>query len=406
VKSLLAAVRLALRAIARSKLRASLTVLGILIGVAAVVIVVSLGASVKERVMGQISTLGANTIYIFPQSTQASGARQNETGKLTESDGEAIAREATSVASVTPFSSTSAQVLAGDKNVATQVMGATRSYWGVRGYTFAKGQSWTESDELLKAKVCVIGETVRENLFGTGDGLGQYVRIGRHPFRVVGVLTKKGQSPFGEDQDDRIIMPIGSLRARVMPSAPGRVEMLIASATDERTVDRAVVQIEQILRQRHHIDPEDEPDFGVRTQAEFRRSNEAIFTTLTALLSSIAAVSLLVGGIGVMNIMLVSVTERTREIGIRMAIGARESDIMIQFLVEAVTLSLIGGLFGIAAGFGLIRAVAGLLDWKMGLQIDAVIMAVATSAAIGIIFGFFPARRAARMDPITALRHE
>jgi putative ABC transport system permease protein len=202
------------------------------------------------------------------------------------------------------------------------------------------------------------------------------------------------------------VMPIGSLRARIAPSAPGRVEMLIASATDERTVDRAVSQIEQILMQRHQIEPEDEPDFAIRTQAEFRRSQEAIFATLTVLLSSIAAVSLLVGGIGVMNIMLVSVTERTREIGIRMAIGARKWDILSQFLIEAVTLSLIGGIAGIAAGAGLIRAIAGALDWNMGLPLDAVVMAVGTSAAIGIVFGFFPARRAARMDPINALRHE
>jgi len=406
MRSAVAALRIAVRAIIRSKLRAFLTVLGILIGVAAVVIVVALGASVRERVMGEIATLGANTIYIWPQSTQASGARQNESAKLTEADGEAIAREATSIAVVTPFSGTSAQVLAGDRNATTQVMGASQSYFQVRAYTFSKGGVWTESDELLKSKVCVIGDTVRENLFGTGDGLGQYIRIGRHPFKVIGVLTKKGQSPFGEDQDDRIIMPIGSLRARVMPSSPGRVEMLMASATDDRTVDRAVMQIEQILRQRHQIDPDDEPDFVIRTQAEFRRSQEQIFATLAVLLSSIAAVSLLVGGIGVMNIMLVSVTERTREIGIRMAIGAREGDILFQFLIEAVTLSLIGGLFGIAAGAGLIRLIAGALDWKMELPLDAVAVAVATSGAIGVIFGFLPARRAARMDPITALRHE
>jgi putative ABC transport system permease protein len=406
MRSAVAALRIAVRAIIRSKLRAFLTVLGILIGVAAVVIVVALGASVRERVMGEIATLGANTIYIWPQSTQASGARQNESAKLTEADGEAIAREATSIAVVTPFSGTSAQVLAGDRNATTQVMGASQSYFQVRAYTFAKGGVWTESDELLKSKVCVIGDTVRENLFGTGDGLGQYIRVGRHPFKVIGVLTKKGQSPFGEDQDDRIIMPIGSLRARVMPSSPGRVEMLMASATDDRTVDRAVMQIEQILRQRHQIDPDDEPDFVIRTQAEFRRSQEQIFATLAVLLSSIAAVSLLVGGIGVMNIMLVSVTERTREIGIRMAIGAREGDILFQFLIEAVTLSLIGGLFGIAAGAGLIRLIAGALDWKMELPLDAVAVAVATSGAIGVIFGFLPARRAARMDPITALRHE
>ncbi len=400
------AVRIALRAISRSKMRAFLTVLGILIGVSAVVTVVSLGTSVRERVMGEISTLGANTIFIFPQSTQASGARQNETAKLTEADGEALRREAQSVAAIAPLSQTAAQVLAQDRNTATQIMGTNRNYLYVRSYSLDKGAMWTESDELLKSKVCVIGDTVRENLFGTGDGIGQYIRIGRHPFRVIGLLTKKGQSAFGEDQDDRILMPIGSFRARIMPSTPGRVDMIIASATDERTVDRAVSQIEDILRQRHQVDPDDEPDFAIRTQAEFRRSNEAIFQTLTVLLSSIAAISLLVGGIGVMNIMLVSVTERTREIGIRMAIGAKRWDILLQFLIEAITLSFIGGLLGILAGMGLIQLLASLLDWKMRLPLDAVALAVGTSGAIGIIFGFFPARRAAGLDPIFALRNE
>jgi putative ABC transport system permease protein len=406
VRALFAAVRLALRAIARSKLRAGLTVLGILIGVAAVVVVVALGTGVRERVLGEISSMGANTIYIWPEATQQSGVRKREGGRLTEDDGIAIRKEAISVADVTSFSSTAMQVIAGEKNVSTQVMGTTRSYWAVRAYTLGAGESWTEADEQLKSKVCVIGDTVRENLFGSGDAVGQYIRIGKHPFRVVGVLTKKGQSPFGEDQDDRVLMPIGAFRARVMPSAPGKVQMLMASASSDRTVDRAVKQIEEILRQRHRIDPEDQPDFQIRTQAEFRKSQEAIFDTLTVLLSSIAAVSLLVGGIGVMNIMLVSVTERTREIGIRMAIGAAEADIMVQFLVEAVTLSIIGGLFGLAFGVGLITLLSKALGWSMSLPLNAVIAAVGTSGAIGIVFGFFPARRAAQLDPIVALRHE
>jgi putative ABC transport system permease protein len=343
MRSLLAAIRIALRAIARSKLRAGLTVLGILIGVAAVVVVVALGTGVRERVLGEISSMGANTIYIWPQATQESGVRRRDGARLTEDDGEAIRKEAISVSDISPFSSSSMQVVAGDSNAATQVMGVTRSYWSVRSFAFAQGGSWTEADEQLKSKVCVIGDTVRENLFGSREAMGQYVRIGKHPFRVVGILTKKGQSPFGEDQDDRILMPSGTFRARVMPSAPGKVQMLVAAATTDRTVDRAVEQIDQILRQRHRVDPDDEPDFVIRTQAEFRKSQEAIFDTLTVLLSSIAAVSLLVGGIGVMNIMLVSVTERTREIGIRMAIGAAEGDILVQFLVEAVTLSSSGG---------------------------------------------------------------
>ena len=406
MKTFLSAVRLALRAIARSKLRASLTVLGILIGVAAVVVVVALGTGVRQKVLGEISSLGANIIYIWPQSTNASGAKQKESGRLTEADGDAILKEATSVAQVTPYSSMSAQVVADDKNWATQIMGTDRSYWAVRDFKFSSGESWTEADELLKAKVCVIGDTVRENLFGERDAVGKYVRIGRYPYRVIAVLAKKGQSPFGEDQDDRVLMPIGSFRARVLPTTPGRVQQLMASATDERTVDRAVKQIEQILRQRHHVDPDDEPDFAIRTQAEFRKSQEQIFDSLQVLLSSIAAVSLLVGGIGVMNIMLVSVTERTREIGIRMAIGAGEGDILVQFLVEAVVLSLIGGLTGLLLGLGVIRVLTQALGWAMELPLSAVIAALGTSGGIGIVFGFVPARRAARLDPIVALKNE
>ncbi|MGK4002005.1 ABC transporter permease [Sorangium sp. So ce1036] len=406
MKGLLAAVRLALRAIVRSKLRAALTVLGILIGVAAVVVVVALGTGVRNQILGELSGLGANSIYIFPQSTQASGLKRRDSARLSEADGAAILEESISVAELSPFSSTSMQIVAGEANVATQVMGVTRSYFSILSYTVDEGEGWTEADEQLKTKVCVIGETVRENLFGAGEAVGQYIRIGKHPFRVIGVLTKKGQSPFGEDQDDRLLMPIGSFRSRVVPSAPGKVQMLIAAATSELTVDRAVAQIEGILRQRHEIAPEDEPDFVIRTQAEFRASQEQILGTLTMLLSSIAAVSLLVGGIGVMNIMLVSVTERTREIGIRMAIGASEDDILVQFLVEAITLSVIGGVMGLGAGLGLIQILAGALGWSMTLPPSAIVVAVGTSAAIGIVFGFFPARRAARLDPIQALRHE
>jgi len=406
MRGFLSAVRIALRAIARSKLRATLTVLGILIGVAAVVIVVALGTGVRDSVTGKFSSLGANIIYVWPRSTQSSGARENTQARLTEADGKAILAEATSVTAVVPYSNTATQVIAADRNWPTQVMGTTRGYWQVRGYTFAKGQSWSETDEQLKSKVCVIGETTRENLFGTGDAVGQYVRIGRHPFRIVGVLEKKGQSPFGEDQDDRVLMPIGSFRARIVPAPPGRVQQLLASSTSDRTVDRATEQIERILRQRHHIMPEDEPDFGIGSPVEIRKNLETIFDTLTLLLSAIAGVSLLVGGVGVMNIMLVSVTERTREIGIRMAIGASATDILVQFLVESVVLSMIGGIVGILVGFGLIGAIGAILKLTMAVPLPAVVVAVGTSAVIGIVFGFLPARRAALMDPINALRNE
>jgi putative ABC transport system permease protein len=406
MKGFLNAVRLAFRAIARSKLRAALTVLGILIGVAAVVIVVALGTGTRDLITGKFATLGANIIYIFPQSTQSSGAKQTNQNRMTEADGEAITKEAQSVAAVVPWNVSGGQVVFSDKNWPTQIMGTTRGYWGVRGYTFAKGESWSESDEQLKTKVCVIGEAVREALFGNGEAVGQYVRIGRYPYRIVGVLAKKGNSPFGEDQDDRLLMPIGSFRARVLPMPPGRVMVLMASASSELTADRAVQQITEILRQRHHIQPDDENDFAVRNPLELRRSLEKIFDTLTVLLSAIAGVSLLVGGVGVMNIMLVSVTERTREIGIRMAIGANASDILVQFLVEAVTLCMFGGVVGTLVGVGFIRLMNSVADLNMAVPIPAIVAAVGTSAGIGVFFGFLPARRAALMDPITALRNE
>jgi len=406
MKGFLNAVRLAFRAIARSKLRAALTVLGILIGVAAVVIVVALGTGTRDLITGKFATLGANIIFIFPQSTQSSGAKQTNQNRMTEADGEAIAKEAQSVSAVVPWNVAGGQVVFADKNWPTQIMGTTRGYWAVRGFTFAKGESWSESDEQLKTKVCVIGEAVREALFGTTEAIGQYVRIGRYPYRVIGVLAKKGNSPFGEDQDDRLLMPIGSFRARILPMPPGRVMTLMASASSELTADRAVVQITEILRQRHHIQPDDESDFAVRNPLELRRSLEKIFDTLTVLLSAIAGVSLLVGGVGVMNIMLVSVTERTREIGIRMAIGANASDILVQFLVEAVTLCMFGGIVGTIVGIGTIRGLSAALDLKMTVPLPALVAAVGTSAIIGVFFGFLPARRAALMDPITALRNE
>jgi putative ABC transport system permease protein len=406
MKSYFNAIFLAFRAIARSKLRAALTVLGILIGVAAVVIVVALGTGTRDLITGKFATLGANIIFIFPQSTQSSGAKQTNQNRMTEADGEAIAKEAQSVSAVVPWNVAGGQVVFSDKNWPTQIMGTTRGYWAVRGFTFAKGESWSESDEQLKTKVCVIGEAVRDALFGTTEAVGQYVRIGRYPYRVIGVLAKKGNSPFGEDQDDRLLMPIGSFRARVLPMPPGRVMVLMASASSELTADRAVVQITEILRQRHHIQPDDENDFAVRNPLELRRSLEKIFDTLTVLLSAIAGVSLLVGGVGVMNIMLVSVTERTREIGIRMAIGANAADILVQFLVEAVTLCMFGGIVGTLVGIGTIRGLSAALDLKMTVPLPALVAAVGTSAAIGVFFGFLPARRAALMDPITALRNE
>jgi putative ABC transport system permease protein len=406
MSALLAALTLAISAMSRAKVRSLLTVLGILIGVAAVVIVTALGTGVQERIASQIQSLGSNAIFVWGKNNQWSGARSRTGGRLSEADGKAVLREASSIASVVPFLSSMAQVVVGDHNVATTVVGTARGYLEVRGYALSTGTMFSETDERLKAKVCVIGNTVKENLFGKQDAMGQVLRVGRHAFRVIGVLAAKGESPSGEDQDDKIVMPAGTFRARVLPTQPGRVHMLIASATDPRTVLRGQAQIESILRQRHHIEDEREPDFGISSQAEFLKAQEAIFGTLKMLLLGIALVSLGVGGIGVMNIMLVSVTERTREIGIRMAIGAREGDVRVQFLVEAVALSMLGGVLGIVLGIGTVYGLSRALGWSMRLPASAVATATLTSFTIGVVFGFWPARNASRLDPIDALRHE
>jgi putative ABC transport system permease protein len=401
-------VLLAIRAIVRNPLRAALTILGILIAVSAVVTVDALGAGGRARVSAQIDAIGSNFIVVFPQAAQSSGARsaQGSGVRLTEEDGRAILRESTSVTAVAPALRANVQVVYGDQNWSTQAFGTRLAYLEVRNWPVAQGGAWLTHDEATKAKVVLIGQTVARNLFGNGDPVGQTVRIGRYPYRVLGVLSVKGETPFGADQDDIVLMPSTSFRARVMRTPPNFAGALLASASSTETTDRAVRQIDSILRQRHHIEAGRDPDFVIRTQKEFAAMKDRISDVLSLLLLFVAAVSLVVGGIGVMNIMLVSVTERTREIGIRMAIGAREGDIRAQFLVEAVTLAVLGGIAGVGAGAFCVAGLRGFLGWPMALRPVAVGVAIAVSAATGIGFGFFPARRAAKLDPMEALRHE
>jgi putative ABC transport system permease protein len=408
VRSFFDAIRLAFRSIIRSPLRASLTVLGILIGVAAVVTVTALGSGARDHVSTQIQAIGSNFIVILPQSLQASGAKggQGSGARLTEDDGRAILRDSTSIAAIAPVLRASAQVVYGDQNWATSVAGTTTSYLAVRNWPVERGAAWDVHDEATKSKVVLLGSTVARSLFGTEDPIGRSVRIGRYPFRVLGVLAPKGEAPFGLDQDDLVLMPSSSFRARVMHTPPGFAGVLMASATSAETTERAVRQIDSILRQRHRLDPARDPDFAIRTQKEFADLQDKVYGILTELLVFVAAISLIVGGIGVMNIMLVSVTERTREVGIRMAIGAREGDIRTQFLVEAVALSVLGGVAGVLAGSLAILSLQTVLPWRMPLSPVAIGISLAVSGVTGIAFGFLPASRAARLDPIDALHHE
>jgi putative ABC transport system permease protein len=408
MRALLDGIASALRSIVRSPLRASLTVLGILIGVAAVVTVTALGSGARDNVSRQIQAIGSNFVVVFPQASQASGAHgaQGSGARLTEDDGEAILRESTSVVAVAPALRSVVQVVYGDRNWSTSCIGTTLPYFIVRSWQVAEGSAWEKHDELLKSKVVLLGATVAKNLFGAEDPVGRFIRIGRYPYRVLGVMSTKGEAPFGGDQDDVVLMPSASFRVRVTRTPPGFAGALMASARSADATDRAVRQIDAVLRQRHHIEPGREPDFAVRTQKEFAEMQSRVYGMLTSLLIFVAAISLIVGGIGVMNIMLVSVTERTREIGIRMAIGARAEDIRTQFLVEAIVLSVLGGLAGVAAGAFFTAGLGRLLEWPMALSAQPVAISIAVSAAVGIGFGFFPARRAATLDPIEALRHE
>jgi putative ABC transport system permease protein len=405
ITTLLGALRLALGAIARNKMRAALTVLGIFIGITAVVIVTAASSSATDSIANAIDSVAANALYVSPQPAQASGARAKTAGRLTEADGRAIAREAVSVSGVAPWLSTTGQLVYGDKNWSTTLIGTGLSFFPIRRYTVASGAAWTENDEIFKTKVCVIGQTVATNLFGTADPVGRMIRVGRSPYTVIGVLASRGTSFFGDDQDDILMMPIGSFRARVLHTSPGRTDQLLVSATSDQTSGRAKAQIEGILRQRHRVERGRE-DFVVNSQAELRQSTDAILGTVTKLTFGVAMVSLLVGGIGVMNIMLVSVAERTREIGIRMSIGAREGDILVQFLVEAIVLTMVGGVLGIVVGSAITIAVGKLLSSGMVPSVAALGVAVSVSVAIGTVFGFLPAYRAAKLDPMAALRVE
>ncbi len=398
---------LAFGALRRNLLRGVLTALGILIGVAAVTLVVALGEGATRAVSGRIDSIGNNALIVIPVETARSGVRDDSAlPALTDDDAEAMKREAPGVSMTAPLLMTFSQLMWQDNNTTAQVIGTTRGFFDVRAWKASAGQLWSASAENIGEKVIVLGSTVADELFAGEDPVGHSVRIGRNPFTVIGVLETKGQSPFGQDQDNVVVMPIQTMRAKLVQTRPGQVARILVGAKSAGASKQVERQVTALLRQRHHLAESAENDFEIRSQEDFRKMQEGIMSVLGMLLLSIAAISLVVGGIGVMNIMLVSVAERTREIGIRMAIGAREIDIMVQFLVEAIVLSVAGGAAGALLAALAIAGIAHALDWQMGISLRALVVALATSTAVGVGFGFVPARRAARLDPIQALRRE
>jgi len=396
----------AFRALRRNKMRSFLTMLGIIIGVAAVIAMLAIGQGAEYSVKQQIAALGTNVLIVFPGSQQQGGLRAGSgtMTTLTEDDALAIQKECPAVAFVSPGTRSGGQVIAGNLNWATSIEGTGQDYLEIRQWTIEYGEFFSEQDVKAASKVCVVGRTVADNLFPESSPVGQNVRIRNVPFKVLGVLSKKGQNAMGQDQDDIILAPYTTVLRRL--SHFPFLRQILVSATSPSNINNAQTQISELLRMRHKIPPYDADDFTIRNQTDLATTATATTEILTILLASIASVSLLVGGIGIMNIMLVSVTERTREIGIRMSVGARGRDILTQFLIEALVLSLLGGMVGIILGVTGSSAISSFAKWPTIITAFSIILSFGFSIAIGIFFGFYPARKAALLNPIDALRYE
>jgi len=407
----LQAVRIALRSLRVNKLRSALTMLGIIIGVGAVITMVAVGSGAQARVAEQIQSLGSNLIIVLSGSVTAGGVRMGTSSQqtITEDDSAAIAREIPAVQVSAPSVRGNAQIVFGNLNWATGVQGVTPDYFEAREWPVVNGRAFGPEDLDGATKVALLGQTTALNLFAEADPVGQIVRIKKVPFTVVGILDRKGQNSWGQDQDDIVIIPLSTAKKKVLGksnSNPRAVSSISVKIRPDEDMGEAETQIRELLRQRHRLQGYQDDDFWLRNLSEILQTQEESSKVMTYLLAAIASVSLLVGGIGIMNIMLVSVTERTREIGLRMAVGARGRDILSQFLIEAVTLSLIGGVIGIAAGLGGAEALSYFAEWRTLVSAQAIALAFGFAAAIGIFFGFYPARKAARLDPIEALRYE
>ena len=401
-------IRVAFRALARNKMRAALTMLGIIIGVAAVIAMVSIGQGAQASVQAQIESIGTNLLFVSAGAQNLGGVRSGTgdsgTNTLTVEDLEAIRREVPSVSMVTPAVNARSQLVSGNMNWNTSVQGVSEQYPDVRKWMVQSGDFFGEADVRTAARVIVIGQTISDNLLPGLDPIGQTVRVMNLPFRVVGVMVRKGQDQQGRDQDDIAFAPFTTVQKKILGSP--RLQIAYVSAVSQDATYTAQAQITDLLRQRHKLSANESDDFTVRNMTDVADAANATNNTMTILLACIASVSLLVGGIGIMNIMLVSVTERTREIGIRMAIGARSSAVRSQFLIESIVLSLTGGLFGIVLGVMVSLLIPKFLGWPTLISTLAIIGSVIFSAAVGIFFGYYPARKAAALDPIEALRYE
>jgi len=400
-------IRIAFKALLRNKLRAFLTMLGIIIGVAAVIAMVAIGQGSKESIQSQLSSMGSNMITILPSSNVAGGARLGGTSvnTLTIDDVKAIRKQAENVSAVSPAANSSGQSINGALNWPTTIYGVSPSYLDIRQWALKDGIPFSEEDVRASAKVCLLGQTVVTNLFPSGDNpIGKIIRFNNIPFQVIGVLEAKGQSSFGQDQDDAIIAPYTTVQKRILASIYFRT--IYASAVNESASDAATDEITSILRKQHRLRAADEDDFQVRTMAELIATLSSTSNLLTILLTAIAGISLVIGGIGIMNIMYVSVTERTREIGLRMSIGARGIDILMQFLIEAIMISITGGIIGVVLGITSAKVITIFLSWPTLVSESSIVLSFLVCAATGVFFGYYPAQKASRLDPIEALRYE
>ncbi|HBR17953.1 MAG: multidrug ABC transporter substrate-binding protein [Deltaproteobacteria bacterium RIFCSPLOWO2_12_FULL_43_16] len=408
--NIIATIKIAANALGINKMRSGLTMLGIIIGVAAVIAMLSVGSGARTQISKEIASLGSNLLIILPGAPTSGGLRMGfgTAPTLTSDDAKAIPQEISNVAFAAPILGGTAQIVYGNQNWSTIVTGTTPGFFDIREWQLDSGALFTQKDVDGATKVALVGQTVTENLFGYEDPLGKIIRIKKIPFRVIGVLSRKGQSPIGQDQDDSIYIPVTTAQKRLFGTTfPGMVRMITVKAKTSDAIKDAEKEIAALLRQRHHITAgRDEDDFSVRNLSEMMAASEQAAKIMSILLGSIASVSLIVGGIGIMNIMLVSVTERTREIGIRMAVGARPRDILMQFLIEAIVLAVIGGSIGILCGAGGSWLISYFAGWEIAISSVAIVLAFGFSALVGIFFGFYPARKASRLAPVECLRYE